>query len=201
MKNLHGLPCCFETFGLDEQNAQRILCDLVNKLNGCPTGFTGKGTWGSCGDTANVKLTGTMTKPIIIDVCGKKLCFSELPAVKDSSNATLTTPGSQTAACFSEFFISRLSFFKNLEKNQDAIFEPSIGQCGISAELSLLVQGRKQFLNGELTNIYTLRLICVDPINHIYAFGSQTFIVGSNEERLIILGCRFKLEDCPKCCK
>lgn len=205
-KNRHGLKCNPATFGMNQENADRILCNLLSKLGNCPKAINGLGEWGSCGETQKVKVTGTKQSPLKIDICGKTYCLTELPAVSGSSftGQVSSTLGSGTAQCFTEFFAKHIGVLSGVSANAANTFNDfHFGACGIQGELEGLVVGRS-FVNGlGQLNTYKLRLISIDPDTNTYGF---LYTITLSEGELVkstsasILGCRFKLEPCKKCC-
>ena len=193
MQKLHGTVCCFPSFGMDEESVQALTLQILDKMNTCPTDFTATGTHGSCGDTADVTVTGTLTKKTMIDVCGKTLCFTSLPSVGED-NADMTT-----AQCFWKFFMTQYAAILNRDEPTKAF------KCGLPAEICNLVHGHTIVNESKITEFfYQLRLICIDETTHTYDFALITSGVNqfqTTSATFTPLGCRFKLEECKKCCK
>ena len=191
LQKLHGQVCCFPTFDIDEESVQALTLQILDKMNTCPTDFTAKGTHGSCGDTADVTVTGTLTKKTMIDVCGKTLCFTSLPSVGEG-NAGMTT-----AQCFWKFFMTQYAAILNRDEPAKAF------KCGLPAEICNLVQGHTVDVKDTSSLFYQLRIICIDEATHTYDFALITsgFSTFNEIATFTPLGCRFKLEECKKCCK
>ncbi len=77
---------------------------------------------------------------------------------------------------------------------------PPFMTYGLQDELCRLLDGRDIKIND---NDYTfrLRLFCVDPDTHTYALALTSVLEAGKSTSVYILGCRFKLEECAKCCK
>ena len=72
--NLHRQACCCPDFGLKDEFRTEIVYTILKKLMnpGCGD-FTATGTFGSCGDTGSVSVTGVRKVEHRVDICGD--CF------------------------------------------------------------------------------------------------------------------------------
>ena len=198
--NLHGQPCCFESFGLKAEDAKGVLLQIISHLmNGKDGSFTAAGTFGSCGDTGAVTVTGNRTFQKRVNVCGDSLCLIELPSVVSTGDPIanlITSPVTgQSSRCFTQF----LGDYINKGFATGLTFVPPFGTFGLQDELCRLLDGRDS-VNDVIKYTDKLNLLCLGDDTYGFVVTQKTGddAIGT---RLKVLGCRFKLEKCKPCCK
>lgn len=199
--NFHGKPCCFQTFGLKEEDAQGVILQIIKSLERTPGEFMATGTWGSCGDSQKIKVTGNRTKTEKINICGKTYCLLDDLSVASSGDQIQSFPitailGTLTARCFARFLMSYYSFrFAATDLSQ-----PPFATYGLQDEICRLVKGDDNQYS-TFTAHYQLKLFCVDEETGTYDFAfTETDNEGDLFTRVRLIGCRFRLVECPKCC-
>ena len=198
--NLHGQPCCFESFGLKAEDAKGVLLQIISHLmNGKDGSFTAAGTFGSCGDTGAVTVTGNRTFQKRVNVCGDNLCLIELPSVDATgnpiANLSISPVTGQSSRCFTRF----LGDYINKGFATFLTFVPPFGTFGLQDELCRLLDGRDS-VNDVIKNTDKLNLLCLGDDTYGFVV-TQKRGDDADETRLRVLGCRFKLEKCKPCCK
>ena len=198
--NLHGQTCCFETFDLDKDAHKGVMMQIMNHLmKGKDGSFTATGTFGSCGDTGSVTVTGNRTVQKRVSICGKDFCLTELPSVAATGNTIDSIQPSIPIGLSSRCFLIFLKDYLNFGLSQSITGIPVFGAFGFEDELCRLIDGRELFPISSSTSIstYKLHLLCLG--DDTYGFAMTQAVGVSNLLR--VLGCRFKLEECKKCCK
>ena len=198
--NLHGQPCCFESFGLKPEDQNGVLLQIIHHLmNGKDGSFTATGTHGSCGDTGAVTVTGNRTFQKRVNVCGTTYCLTELPSVDAKGDLIANLPNStfsgQSSRCFTRF----LGDYITQGFGTALTFVPPFGTFGIEDELCRLLDGRDS-VNDSIKDTSKLNLLCLGDNTYGFAI-TQKRGDDADQTRLRILGCRFKLEKCKPCCK
>ena len=184
--NFHNLPCCIETFGLKPEASQGVLMQIIQKLQTCPTNFAAAGEFGSCGNTSKVTVTGTLSKKTMIDICGKTYCLTPLPSVKDADDIFMTGSGDLTTQCLTKFIVDYFTF--GFSRFGD------FAACGLDDEICRLISNPSAAKNRNMQ----LVIHCIDSANSIYGFA--VLFDQNNQPFVDYIGCRFKLEQCKKCC-
>lgn len=194
--NLHGTTCCFETFGLNPEVLKGVILQIIDKFNGMDGSFTAAGTFGSCGDASPVTVKGSRTVQKRISICGKDYCLTELDSVKDTgdsiTNLSSDAPTGQAARCFTKFIGAYIAD----GFTSASVYTPAFGTFGINDEICRLIDGRT-YVASTISHEQQLHLVCLGDDTYGFAV-TDTF---TNFVRIRVLGCRFKLAECKKCCK